>query len=278
MEKSRYVLKHMKTGELYVPYSKLIENTKGEKIVQNRITNSVIDIELTDERLKKCKEIVLQDDKTWERLTKSLELKDIPLKDGDMYENFGYIFTAEIYKVSDELIKEYDLLYKTRCREYNPLYNAKYGPISEAASWISEVKGNDNSFIKTAAKDNLPKGWYWEDFNDGSGGLRMPNGKTFVGYDLQTGEYWFTVYNGAKGSQRSDFYFDNWNLKEIKDEVSRKLEWAIDKYLPEDMKKEILPGNEEVHIEDTSANFYAAAVEEAMEAAAMEPPDMGMEI
>lgn len=35
----------------------------------------------------------------------------------------------------------------------------------------------------------LPEGWFWTDYDDGSGDLESPDGKRFFGYDLSTREY-----------------------------------------------------------------------------------------
>jgi len=36
---------------------------------------------------------------------------------------------------------------------------------------------------------HLPDGWGWQEWNDGSGSLVSPDGKSVVSYDLQTKEY-----------------------------------------------------------------------------------------
>ena len=36
---------------------------------------------------------------------------------------------------------------------------------------------------------NLPDGWVWVDYWDGSGSLNSPDGKHYFSYDLHTGEY-----------------------------------------------------------------------------------------
>lgn len=40
----------------------------------------------------------------------------------------------------------------------------------------------------TPASD-LPEGWSWNDYDDGSGSLKSPNGRSYYSYDLQTQEY-----------------------------------------------------------------------------------------
>jgi hypothetical protein len=36
---------------------------------------------------------------------------------------------------------------------------------------------------------NLPDGWTWNDYDDGSGSLKSPSGHRYYSYDLQTQEY-----------------------------------------------------------------------------------------
>ena len=40
--------------------------------------------------------------------------------------------------------------------------------------------------------ERLPKGWYWCMYDDGSGHLISPKGNNFMGYDLDTKEFWLT--------------------------------------------------------------------------------------
>lgn len=48
----------------------------------------------------------------------------------------------------------------------------------------------ENEFIpKRTQAENLPKGWIWKMYGDGSGNLESPDGKTYFDYDWTTGEY-----------------------------------------------------------------------------------------
>lgn len=46
----------------------------------------------------------------------------------------------------------------------------------------------DDKCVITQAQ-GLPAGWEWHEWDDGSGGLHSPDGKTFMEYDAQTREY-----------------------------------------------------------------------------------------
>lgn len=66
-------------------------------------------------------------------------------------------------------------------------------PVSSDNQQLSHVIDHHNidniiSTDETQAAD-LPKGWSWNDYADGSGSLKSPNGNNFYGYDLQTQEY-----------------------------------------------------------------------------------------
>lgn len=49
---------------------------------------------------------------------------------------------------------------------------------------------------ETTPATNLPDGWVWVDYWDGSGSLHSPNDKQYFSYDLQTCEY--DRYNNGK--------------------------------------------------------------------------------
>lgn len=42
----------------------------------------------------------------------------------------------------------------------------------------------DGEFVKKTLIETLP-GWYWQDYSDGSGCMKAPNGKSFFSYDRQ---------------------------------------------------------------------------------------------
>lgn len=42
--------------------------------------------------------------------------------------------------------------------------------------------------------EGLPEGWYWKQYNDGSGSMYSPSGKNYFEYDLFTNEYMDPLY------------------------------------------------------------------------------------
>lgn len=130
-------LRNVNTGANYIPYFKLVSVEGTKKTFIPRITNGIIDIELTPERMDQCEEIEM-DPAEWAGLTKNLKIVELPLKDGDMRFNAGYVFTADLYQVSDEYMKKHDLMHKNRIAEHNPLYTKAYGSLDHACTWLLE--------------------------------------------------------------------------------------------------------------------------------------------
>lgn len=58
----------------------------------------------------------------------------------------------------------------------------------------NEINNNEEEldlpFKKQA--ENLPEGWLWVSYNDGSGHLQSPDGQDYFSYDWTTGEYKIT--------------------------------------------------------------------------------------
>lgn len=68
---------------------------------------------------------------------------------------------------------------------------------------------------------DLPRGWYWNDHADGSGGLYKADNKAFASYDLTTGEVWFINYDN--GTYSHDYQFDVRSILEAKSIIERKV-------------------------------------------------------
>lgn len=70
----------------------------------------------------------------------------------------------------------------------------------------------------------LPEGWYWKEYEDGSGSLNSPDGKDYFSYDRQTQEYidpttghWRVMENYPYKTPFSDFkiFAESWISKNI---------------------------------------------------------------
>ncbi len=108
---------------------------------------------------------------------------------------------------------------------------------------------------------DLPKGWSWNDYDDGSGSLQNPNGNSYYSYDLQTQEYrlpygnndWtgmkdvdetpkslneFKVFaeNDLKGKAQLDHLSPNLSEQEINDLLDYRNSTKEQKFILEDLK------------------------------------------
>ncbi|KUJ54340.1 MULTISPECIES: hypothetical protein [Chryseobacterium] len=62
---------------------------------------------------------------------------------------------------------------------------------------------------------NLPEGWVWRDYDDGSGSLKSPAGYSYYSYDLQTQEYRLPTFNN-RWTGMKDVYDRPKSLNEFK--------------------------------------------------------------
>jgi hypothetical protein len=132
--KEYFAYKNSETGVNYIPFYKLTSIIGSKKEFTPFITNGIITIQLTPEREKQC-QIISVTEQEFNNMTKGLTIKEIQnCTEGNLFENYGYIFTLELNELSDEYMKSKDLIYKTRSIQHNPIYSKQYGSIS--AAWL----------------------------------------------------------------------------------------------------------------------------------------------
>ncbi|MCY0970542.1 hypothetical protein [Chryseobacterium wangxinyae] len=83
--------------------------------------------------------------------------------------------------------------------------------LEENADFFSDEGFEENL---TPASD-LPDGWTWNDYDDGSGSLKSPSGHKYYSYDLQTQEYTLP-YGRREWTGMRDFYDAPQSLNEFK--------------------------------------------------------------
>jgi len=86
--------------------------------------------------------------------------------------------------------------------------------LEENADFFSD-EGFEENLI---AASDLPDGWTWSDYDDGSGSLKSPSGHRYYSYDLQTQEYTLP-YGRREWTGMSDFYDAPKSLNEFKSYV-----------------------------------------------------------
>lgn len=90
--------------------------------------------------------------------------------------------------------------------------------LEENADFFSDEGFEENL---TPASD-LPDGWTWNDYDDGSGSLKSPSGHRYYSYDLQTQEYTLP-YGRREWTGMRDFYDAPKSLNEFKSYVENDL-------------------------------------------------------
>ena len=118
-------LRHKESGTVYIPYYRIICGTTGE--MKPYLISEKADVQMTPERLADCEEIDIDSHKLTQLLNR-LPVKERIVKTGDMIIDAGRVFTAYVYKISEEQQKEYDLIYNVRYKMASPLF--QYGAIS----------------------------------------------------------------------------------------------------------------------------------------------------
>lgn len=132
--KQYHALKNINTGVNYIPYYKLTNEKGSKKEYTPFITNGIITIKLTPERQEQCEKVFISEEE-FLFMTKELGIKELSdCSSNNLFENFGYVFTLELYESSDDYMKQHDLNYKTRALYHNPIYSSEYGSIECAWS------------------------------------------------------------------------------------------------------------------------------------------------
>ncbi len=132
--KTYHVLKNIETRVNYIPFFRLTASEGSRKEYTPFITNGIVTVELIPSRKSKCEEIEIDESEFWE-LSKELNINPIhDCKPGELFENWGFVFTLELYKLSDEYMQAHELYNKARMIGHNPIYSERYGSID--AAWI----------------------------------------------------------------------------------------------------------------------------------------------
>ncbi|SHM72702.1 hypothetical protein SAMN05444360_11694 [Chryseobacterium carnipullorum] len=86
---------------------------------------------------------------------------------------------------------------------------------------MTDLEENADFFSDEGCEENLipasdlPDGWLWRDYDDGSGSLKSPGGYSYYSYDLQTQEYRLP-YGSKEWTGMTDFYNEPKTLHDFK--------------------------------------------------------------
>lgn len=123
---------------------------------------------------------------------------------------------ADHYRKYEIEVKKLDIEINPSTEEANVVFES-----------IMQFDGDENSpefddfYIEENIEENLtpatnlPEGWVWRDYDDGSGSLKSPDGYSYYSYDLQTQEYRLPTFNN-RWTGMKDVYDRPKSLNEFK--------------------------------------------------------------
>lgn len=166
-------------------------------ILQNAVkfTETIIDSEATKHKV--LSDLWAQELQVKTDLSSGLTYTQIDEKQAHHYRNYE----VEAAKISLEGIHQIEMT-----------------DLEENADFFSDEGFEENL---TPASD-LPDGWTWNDYDDGSGSLKSPGGNSYYSYDLQTQEYRLP-YGRREWTGMRDFYDAPKSLNEFKSYVENDL-------------------------------------------------------
>jgi|GEM_PF-721510 len=103
------------------------------------------------------------------------------------YQPVTYDFQTQQWNWSEEPINKSFQMELPEIPDYQP------EELNEIQTYIEtrriEIEQEEDDYLDIYPVEDMPEGWEWHCYNDGSGSLQTPDGKTYVKYDLSTSEY-----------------------------------------------------------------------------------------
>lgn len=166
-------------------------------ILQNNRASTEISISSESIKQKFLSDLWAQELEKKTDLSSGLAYTQIDEKQAHHYRNYE----VEAAKLSSEGVHEIEMT-----------------DLEENADFFSDEGFEENL---TPASD-LPDGWTWNDYEDGSGSLKSPSGHRYYSYDMQTQEYTLP-YGRREWTGMRDFYDAPKSLNEFKSYVESDL-------------------------------------------------------
>lgn len=146
--------------------------------------------------------------------------------------SFG-MTTSEIDERQADHFRKYEIEVKKLDIEINPSIEEANGVFESMMQFDEDenvpefddfyIEGNIEENLTPAT--NLPEGWFWRDYDDGSGSLKSPDGYSYYSYDLQTQEYRLPTFNN-RWTGMKDVYDRPKSLNEFKIYAEKSLKEA----------------------------------------------------
>ena len=151
--------------------------------------------------------LIIQDNQAFTEVTigneaaKQIYLSDSWAKELDLRTDLSLgMTTSEIDERQADHFRKYEMETDRSTIEINTSIEKTKDYIESTLSfdWEENSLGFDDLFSEEDFNENLipasglPKGWIWQEYDDGSGSLKSPGGYSYYSYDLQTQEYRLT--------------------------------------------------------------------------------------
>lgn len=181
--------------------------------------------------------LIIQDNQAFTEVTivneaaKQLYLSDSWAKELELRTDLSLgMTTSEIDERQADHFRKYEMETDRSTIEINTSIEKTKDHIESTLSfdWEENSLGFDDLFSEEDFNENLipasglPKGWIWQEYDDGSGSLKSPGGYSYYSYDLQTQEYRLpTLHNRWTGMK--DVYERSKSLNEFKTYAEKNL-------------------------------------------------------
>ncbi|WP_343662839.1 DUF6449 domain-containing protein [Chryseobacterium mucoviscidosis] len=170
--------------------------------------------------------LIIQDNTAFTELTidneaaKQKYLSDSWAKELEVRTDLSFgMTTSEIDDRQADHYRKYEIEVKKLDIEINPSIEEANGVFESMMQLDGDenVPEFDEFYIEETLTPatNLPEGWIWRDYDDGSGSLRSPSGYSYYSYDLQTQEYRLPTFNN-RWTDMKDVYDRPKSLNEFK--------------------------------------------------------------
>lgn len=184
---------------------------------------------------------IIQDNTAFTELTidneavKQKYLSDSWAKELEVRTDLSFGMTAsEIDERQADHFRKYEIEVKKLEIEINPSIEEANGVFESMMQFNGDknVPEFDDFYIEENIEENLtpatnlPEGWTWRDYDDGSGSLKSPNGYSYYSYDLQTQEYRLPTFNN-RWTDMKDVYDRPKSLNEFKIYAEKSLKEGV---------------------------------------------------
>ncbi len=206
---------------------KSIFHSNPDLVIRDTFNNPTELVRFTEKQQLANKQLILQNNRESTEITISNEsIKQKFLSDlwAQELEKKTDLSSGLTYTQIDEKQAHHYRNYEVEAAKLSleGIHQIEMTDVEENADFFSD-KGFEENL--TPASD-LPEGWTWNDYDDGSGSLKSPSGHRYYSYDMLTQEYTLP-YGRREWTGMRDFYDAPKSLNEFKNYVEKDLKAKV---------------------------------------------------